>query len=130
MEKLKALLDELVGSLNEIIAVVLTTTDGFPLGFASKIPIDAEREAAAIASLASLSTRSTDLAGIGPAEEILITSEIGRIFVYPIGELTAIGIITVRDVTTALVLLKVRQLLPEIEAELERLLGDRTGGSV
>lgn len=127
MDRLKAILQDLVDRSGEITAVVLATTDGFPVEFAARNSIDADRQAAVIASLSSLATRSTEMVDIGSPEEILITSERGRMFVYRVGSRAALGVITAKDVTAGLVLLKIRQVLPDIAAELDRVLKGRGG---
>ncbi len=122
---MKAILQDLVERSSEITAVVLATADGFPVEYASRSGIDVDRQAAVIASLASLASRSTEMVDIGQPEEILVTSQRGRMFVYRVGSRAALGVITAKDITTGLILLKVRQVLPDIAEELEKVL---TGG--
>ncbi len=124
---MKAILQDLVDRSGEIMAVVLATPDGFPVEFAARGNIEVDRQAAVIASLSSLATRSTEMVDIGSPEEIMITSERGRMFVYRVGTKATLGVITARDVTAGLVLLKVRQVLPDIASELDRVLSRREG---
>ncbi|NPA80211.1 MAG: hypothetical protein GXO29_04080 [Thermotogae bacterium] len=114
------MLQELVDRSPEITGIVLASLDGFPLQYASRNTIDVDRQAAVIASLASLAKRSTQMVDIGAPEEILITSERGRMFIYRIEDLAALGVITAKDITAGMILLKIRQMLPFLVEELRR----------
>ncbi|NPB04139.1 MAG: hypothetical protein GXO39_06990 [Thermotogae bacterium] len=125
MDRLTRIFHNLVDRSPEILGIVLATMDGFPLIYAARGQVDVDRQAAVIASLASLAKRSTEMVDIGQSEEILITSERGKMFVYLVGDTAVLGIITAKEVTTGMILLKVRQILPVISEELKRELGGR-----
>lgn len=128
MDRLESLLHDLVSRSPEIKGAVLVTLDGFPISHAPAHLPDVERQAAVIASLASLAARSTKMVGMGGPEEILITAQEGRMFVYHVEDLAALGVLTVKDITAGLVLLKIRQMLPELVRELKDLINVGGGG--
>jgi len=125
MDRIKALLEDLVHRTPEVHGVILVTTDGFPVSYAFRGSVDQteiDKQAAVIASLASLARRSTESMDLGSPEEILITAEVGRMFVYRIEDIAALGVVTAKDVTAGFVLLKIRQMLPVLMEEFKKTL--------
>lgn len=120
MDSLKALLEDLIHRTPEVYGVILVTTDGFPVSYAFRGSVDQaeiDKQAAVIASLASLARRSTESMDLGSPEEILITAEMGRMFVYRLEDIAALGVVTAKDVTAGFVLLRIRQMLPVLMEE-------------
>ncbi len=125
MDSLKALLEDLIHRTPEVYGVILVTTDGFPVSYAFRGSVDQaeiDKQAAVIASLASLARRSTESMDLGSPEEILITAEMGRMFVYRLEDIAALGVVTAKDVTAGFVLLRIRQMLPVLMEEFKNTL--------
>ncbi len=119
MEKLMGMLENFINETPEIQGIIIATTDGFPVAHVGKG--DPEKLSAIVASLSSLARRSTNMVDLGNPEEMFISTSEGKIVIYDIEDIAVMGVIALRNVSTGMVLVNIRKILPLVN----RMLGER-----
>ena len=105
-EEAKELFSDLIADIPEVIGVLLVSSDGLPIVEELKPGVNAERIAAMVASAVNLGKRISPTVGIGEVSEISIASTEGNLFLYTIGQMATLAILTPKVVNMGMIFFK------------------------
>lgn len=104
--------DELLAGLDGAQAVVVCTSDGFPLGHAQRRALDIDHLAAVACSIGALGDTASHETGIGEARCVLVDSNQGRLLVRSVRRgphALTLAVLTDASVVLGLVWAKLRE---------------------
>jgi predicted regulator of Ras-like GTPase activity (Roadblock/LC7/MglB family) len=108
--------DVLVGmtAVRGVRSALFATADGRPVA-AVGVEGDAGAQAAIVAASRGLGERLADLTGDGRLEEVVVRSGGGYVAIYAVGAAGVLTVLTDRGVNLALVHLKARELIEQLD---------------
>jgi len=105
-EKIKKSIAELYNDIPEIKGVAVATLDGLPLVTDIKGDLTGERVSALVATAVSLGKRIMPSLNLGDVTEMSLSSQESKLFLYLIGNSSALCIIAPREINLGMMMLK------------------------